>query len=427
MSEFAKLGLSTPLVDCVKNKGYDSPTPIQAKVIPPILESKDVMAASQTGTGKTAAFTLPILDRLRLGTKAKPNHVRALILSPTRELSAQIAQSVTDYGAHLDLSSAVVFGGVNINPQKRQLQKGVDILIATPGRLLDLYNQGCVKFTQLQILVLDEADRMLDMGFIHDIKKIMALLPKNRQTLLFSATFSGSIRELAKGVLKKPLEVSVTPPNSTVSAIEQSLYAVQKKEKPQWLASLIESGNWYQTLVFCRTKYGADKLTRFLIKQKISAVAIHGNKTQNARTRALKQFKDGDVQVLVATDIAARGLDIHQLPYVVNYELPNVPEDYVHRIGRTGRAGATGQAISLVSIDEFDYLVSIERLIKQVLTRKSVDTSIVSHHHLPKSSLDSTPKKGKGGKRSFRPKEATSNKRKNPHYKRRKKRPDNNS
>lgn len=388
--KFSDLNLCKEITDAVLEKGYTVPTPIQEQVIPHILAGKDVMAAAQTGTGKTAGFVLPILDLIHDKPAIKPRQVRALILTPTRELAAQVDENVQAYGAKMNLSTAVVFGGVTINRQKQRLSRGVDILVATPGRLLDLYNQKMVAFSQLEIFVLDEADRMLDMGFIKDIRKIMTLLPIKRQTLLFSATFSKVVRELAKGIVQNPIEVSVTPPNSTVEAITQIVYPVEKKEKPLLLEALIKEGGWAQVLVFCRTKHGTDKLTRILNKKGIKAAAIHGDKRQGARTRALEQFKALKINVLVATDIAARGLDIDQLPHVVNFDLPNLPEDYVHRIGRTGRAGAKGHAVSLVCLDEFEYLVDIEQLIQQIIPRQTIEGA-VSHHELPASSLEKKP------------------------------------
>lgn len=370
---FDSLGLSPAILEAVTEQGYKTPSPIQAQAIPAVLEGKDVMAAAQTGTGKTAGFTLPLLERLSSGQHAQGNQVRALVLTPTRELAAQVGDSVATYGKHLPLRSAVVFGGVKINPQMMKLRKGVDVLVATPGRLLDLYNQNAVKFKQLEVLVLDEADRMLDMGFIHDIRKILALLPKQRQNLMFSATFSNDIRNLAKGLVNNPVEISVTPPNSTVESVEQQLYPVDKNKKSALLTRLIKDGQWQQVLVFSRTKHGANRLARHLENKGITSAAIHGNKSQGARTRALAEFKNGDVRVLVATDIAARGLDIDQLPHVVNFDLPNVPEDYVHRIGRTGRAGASGEAVSLVCADEFKQLADIERLIQKLLPRKIIE------------------------------------------------------
>ncbi len=369
---FSDLGLCEALQNAVADKGYDTPSPIQAQAIPAVLEGRDVMAAAQTGTGKTAGFTLPLLERLRTGKPASHNQVRALVLAPTRELAAQVGESVATYGRHLPLKSAVVFGGVKINPQMQRLRGGVDILVACPGRLLDLYQQNAVKFDNLEVLVLDEADRMLDMGFIHDIRKILSKLPPKRQNLMFSATFSPEIRALAKGLVNDPVEIDVSPRNTTTELVSQWVAPVDKKRKPALLTHLIQEHNWYQVLVFSRTKHGANKLAKQLEGNGIEAAAIHGNKSQNARTKALADFKSGKIRALVATDIAARGLDIEQLPQVVNVDLPNVPEDYVHRIGRTGRAGATGQAISLVSADEFQQLTDIERLTQQQLERKIV-------------------------------------------------------
>lgn len=368
---FDHLGLSEPLLRAVREQGYTSPSPIQAQAIPVVLEGRDLMAAAQTGTGKTAGFTLPLLQQMQ-GETAGPRQIRALVLTPTRELAAQVGESVADYGRHLGLRSAVVFGGVNINPQIRTLAAGVEILVATPGRLLDLCGQGALQLDAVHWLVLDEADRMLDMGFIHDIRKVLARLPKQRQTLLFSATFSPEIRRLARGLLKDPVEVDVAPRNSTVESIDQRVHPVDQAAKADLLATLIHQGDWQQVLVFTRTKHGANRLTRRLENNGITAAAIHGNKSQNARTRALAEFKSGEVRALVATDIAARGLDIEQLPQVVNFELPNVPEDYVHRIGRTGRAGARGRAVSLVSADEQRLLRGIERLIRQELKQEVV-------------------------------------------------------
>ena len=397
--KFADLGLSKPLLDAIELQGYDTPSPIQEKAIPHVIEGKDVMAAAQTGTGKTAGFTLPLLHRLSNTPKpqAAGNQARALILTPTRELAAQVANSVETYGQNLKIKSAVVFGGVKINPQMQKLRGGVDVLIATPGRLLDLHNQNAVQFDKLEVLILDEADRMLDMGFIHDIKRIIKLLPKKRQTLLFSATFSEEIRQLARGIVFKPVEVSVSPPNSTVNAVKQTLIPVEKADKSAVLTHLINENNWFQVLVFSRTKHGANRLAKQLTARNIEAAAIHGNKSQGARTRALADFKASKCRVLVATDIAARGIDIDQLPYVVNFDLPQVPEDYVHRIGRTGRAGATGEAISLVSHDEFKQLIDIERLIKKEIPREEL-AEFPPKNNLPASKgdfRDIKPKKPK--------------------------------
>jgi len=395
---FASLNLSTPILDAVTEQGYKTPSPIQAQAIPAILAGHDVMAAAQTGTGKTAGFTLPLLEILSKGERAQANQARVLVLTPTRELAAQVEASIRQYGKNLPLSSTVVFGGVKINPQMMRLRKGADILVATPGRLLDLYNQKAIRFNQLEILVLDEADRMLDMGFIHDIRKILAFLPKQRQNLLFSATFSDEIRRLAKGIVHNPIEISVSPRNTTAETVKQWIYPVDKKRKSALLTQLINTHQWQQVLVFTRTKRGANQLSTHLTTEGIHAAAIHGNKSQGARTRALANFKVGSIQVLVATDIAARGLDIEQLPQVVNFDLPNVPEDYIHRIGRTGRAGATGQAVSLVSADEFQQLSDIERLIKQLLTREIIE-DFEPVHSLPESHLDRRPIKPKKPKK----------------------------
>lgn len=384
---FSELGLAEPLLRAISEQGYEIPTPIQAQAIPVVLAGKDLMAAAQTGTGKTAGFTLPLLHRLMESQqRVNANQVRALVLTPTRELAAQVGESVRDYGKHLPLKSTVVFGGVSINPQMMAMRRGVDVLVATPGRLLDLYNQNAVKFAQVEILVLDEANRMLDMGFIRDIRKILELLPKRRQNLLFSATFSDDIVALAKGLLRNPEQVSVTPRNTTAETIKQSVYLVDKVQKTALLSHLISTNHWEQVLVFARTKHGANRLAEKLAKDGISSAAIHGNKSQGARTKALADFKQNNVRVLVATDIAARGLDIEQLPHVVNFELPNVPEDYVHRIGRTGRAGATGEAISLVEPDEAGFLKAIEKLIKQTLPREALPD-------LPKPKRDPAPPK----------------------------------
>ncbi|MCU7836846.1 MAG: DEAD/DEAH box helicase [gamma proteobacterium symbiont of Taylorina sp.] len=398
---FTTLGLSAPILDTIAEQGYDKPSPIQLQAIPAVLNGSDLMAAAQTGTGKTAAFTLPILEILSKGQRAQANQARVLILTPTRELAAQVAASVETYGKKLPLTSTVVFGGVKINPQMIKLRRGIDVLVATPGRLLDLYNQNAVRFKHLEILVLDEADRMLDMGFIHDIRKIISFLPKQRQNLMFSATFSDEIRKLAKGMVYNPVEISVSPRNTTASTVKQWICPVDKKKKPALLLQLIVDNQWDQVLVFTKTKHGANRLTRYLEEGGIRAAAIHGNKSQAARTKALANFKKGMVQILVATDIAARGLDIDQLPQVVNFDLPNVAEDYIHRIGRTGRAGSTGQAVSLVAADEFKLLSDIEMLIKQILVRESVD-GFEPVHVLPQSRLRpvraNKPKKPKRSK-----------------------------
>ena len=398
--KFTDLGLSQEILDAIDLQGYDTPSPIQQKAIPHVLEGKDVMAAAQTGTGKTAGFTLPLLHRLSNTPKpqGKGNQARALILTPTRELAAQVANSVETYAQNLKIKSAVVFGGVKINPQMQRLRGGIDVLIATPGRLLDLHGQNAISFDNLEVLVLDEADRMLDMGFIHDIKRIIKLMPKKRQTLLFSATFSDEIRSLAKGIVHQAEEVSVSPPNSTVKSVKQSLIVVEKSDKTAVLTHLLKENNWFQVLVFSRTKHGANKLVKKLEAKGIDAAAIHGNKSQGARTRALADFKAGKCRVLVATDIAARGIDIDQLPYVVNFDLPQVAEDYVHRIGRTGRAGATGEAISLVSHDEYKQLCDIERLIKSEIPREEL-AEFPPKNNLPTSKGDFRDKKPKKPKK----------------------------
>jgi len=373
---FQTLGLSEELLSAVRTKGYETPSPIQEKAIPVILAGKDILAAAQTGTGKTAGFTLPMLHLMSknapTGSGRRP--IRALVVTPTRELAAQIQENVLAYGKHLQLRSTVIFGGVPAKPQIRQLQQGIDILVATPGRLLDLQNQKYVDLSKVEFLVLDEADRMLDMGFIHDIKKVLALLPKQRQNLLFSATFSPNIRTLAAKFMHDPVSVDVAPRNTAAETVKQTIYPVHKKRKPALLKHLIKTGDWQQVLVFTRTKHGANRLAKRLDRAQIPALAIHGNKSQNARTHALKAFKDGKVTVLVATDIAARGLDIEQLPWVVNYELPNVPEDYVHRIGRTGRAGMSGEAVSLVfDQDESKLLRDIERLLNKSIPKATLE------------------------------------------------------
>ncbi len=401
---FASLGLSAPLLQALTEQGYKTPSPIQIQAIPAVIKGRDVMGAAQTGTGKTAGFTLPILERLAKGEPAQANQARALILTPTRELADQVGKSVATYGKHLPLRYTVVFGGVSINPQMMKLRRGVDVLVATPGRLLDLYKRNAVQFRRLEVLVLDEADRMLDMGFIQDIREILGVLPKQRQNLMFSATFSTEIRQLAKGLLKRPSEISVNPPNTTAKTVKQWVCPVDKKQKPALLTQLIQDNNWQQVLVFTRTKQGADRLIRHLQNEGIRAAAIHGDKSQAVRTRALADFKQGLIRILVATDLAARGLDIDQLPQVVNFDLPTVAEYYIHRIGRTGRAGARGQAISLVSADEFQQLADIERLIRRLLTRKLID-GFEPTHNLPASRLDlrpvrpKKPKKPKSGRK----------------------------
>ena len=360
---FKSLGLSEALLKAISKKGYETPSPIQQKAIPSVLEGYDVLASAQTGTGKTAGFTLPILQILSQEAPLRNRPVRSLILTPTRELAAQIYDNVREYGEFLNLRSAVIFGGVNQNPQIATLKNGVDVLIATPGRLLDLQAQGHLSLNKVEIFVLDEADRMLDMGFLRDIQKVMKLIPAKRQNLMFSATFSKDIKKLAHGILNNPVQVDATPENSTVDAISQKVYRVAREKKTGLAIKLISEGNWKQVLVFTGTKHGANRLCESFEKVGITAAAIHGNKSQGARTKALEGFKKGTVSVMVATDIAARGLDIPLLPHVINFDLPNISEDYVHRIGRTGRAGASGEAISLVSADETSFLLAIEKLV----------------------------------------------------------------
>jgi ATP-dependent RNA helicase RhlE len=373
---FDTLGLAEPLLKAIADAGYTTPTPIQAQAIPAVLNGGDLMAGAQTGTGKTAGFTLPMLHRLSTGEKLLNKRgkiaIRALVLTPTRELAAQVEESVQTYGKYLPLKSMVMFGGVGMQPQIDKLRRGVDILVATPGRLLDHAQQGTLDLSQVQMLVLDEADRMLDMGFVHDIKKVLALLPAKKQSLLFSATFSDDIKNLADRLLNQPALIEVARRNQTNDAIAQKVHPVGRERKKELLAHLIKSGDWHQVLVFTRMKHGANRLTDYLNDQGISAMAIHGNKSQGARTKALADFKSGDLTCLVATDIAARGIDIDQLPHVVNFELPNVPEDYVHRIGRTGRAGAQGEAVSLVCVDENTFLRDIEKLIKREIPKEIV-------------------------------------------------------
>jgi len=393
---FESLGLRAELLRAVSEKGYSEPTPIQRQAIPPLLEGRDLMGGAQTGTGKTAGFTLPLLQRLMssAGQEKGRRAIRALVLAPTRELAAQVGESVITYGRHLPLKSAVVFGGVKINPQIQKLRNGLDILVATPGRLLDHVGQGTVDLSRVEILVLDEADRMLDMGFIRDIRKVLALLPKQKQTLLFSATFSDEIKRLANDLLRSPALVEVARRNTASELVTQVVHPVDKARKRELLSCLIGSNNWKQVLVFTRTKHGANRLSEQLNTDGITAAAIHGNKSQGARTRALADFKSSKVRVLVATDIAARGLDISQLPHVVNYELPNVAEDYVHRIGRTGRAGNEGEAMSLVCVDELGLLRDIERLVKRDIPKVVIDG------FEPDTSIKAEPiDRGRGGQR----------------------------
>ncbi len=371
---FSKLGLSKPILKAIKEQGYSEPTPIQKQAIPIILSKQDVLAGAQTGTGKTAGFTLPLLERLSEHAQSKgKSPVRALILTPTRELATQVHESVKEYGKYLPYKSTVVFGGVGINPQIGNFRRGVDIVVATPGRLLDHIGRQTINLSKVEFLVLDEADRMLDMGFIHDIKKILVLLPKKRQNLLFSATFSDDIKKLADSLLNSPKLIEVARRNTASELVEQLIHPVDKAKKRALLSHLIKKGKWKQVLVFTRTKHGANKLSGQLEKDGISSAAIHGNKSQGARTKALANFKAGSIEVLVATDIAARGIDIDQLPHVVNFELPNISEDYVHRIGRTGRAGSEGEAVSLVCVDELQYLKDIEKLIKRKIPQERVE------------------------------------------------------
>lgn len=388
MSSFRDLGLSSPLLKAVDEKGYTAPSPIQADAIPVILRQVDIMACAQTGTGKTASFVLPILELLSRGSTTRTKSPRALILAPTRELAAQIHESIGAYSKHMKLKAQVVYGGVKISRQILGLQNVVDIVVATPGRLLDLYNQRALSLQNVEILVLDEADRMLDMGFIRDIKKILSYLPKTRQSLLFSATFSEGIRELARGFLNQPVQITIAPQNVAAKSVEHILHPVDKIRKAELLSHLIRVNNWQQALVFSRTKHGANRLVQRLAQDNIVALAIHGNKSQAQRLNALASFKQGKIKILVATDIAARGIDIEQLPNVVNFDLPNVPEDYVHRIGRTGRAGATGHAISLYSVDEATQLRDIEKVLKSPIERKIVAGFEVSMRPEPMPASD---------------------------------------
>ncbi|MEQ9424883.1 MAG: DEAD/DEAH box helicase [Cyclobacteriaceae bacterium] len=404
---FNSLGLSNPLLKAVNKKGYTEATPIQIKAIPKVLGGLDVLGSAQTGTGKTAGFTLPILQLLSKNQPQKKRQIRSLILTPTRELAAQVYDNVKSYGIFLDIRSTVIFGGVNQNPQIRTLKGGVDILVATPGRLLDLHNQKVLSLAHVEILVLDEADRMLDMGFLRDIKKILSLLPAMRQNLLFSATFSKEIKSLANGFLKNPVLVEATPENSTVDKINQKVIRIDKSKKTELTIKLIGEGNWQQVLIFTKTKHGANRLSEKLVKKGITSAAIHGNKSQGARTAALDGFKKGKLRVLVATDIAARGLDIPLLPHVINYELPHVAEDYVHRIGRTGRAGAKGEAISMVCADEMELLRGIEKLLNAkiptgIIPEFEPSESVPTSQPVNKNQKFNNSRNGTSNKRNFR-------------------------
>jgi len=399
---FKTLGLSEQLLRAVKEQGYTTPTPIQKQAIPLIIEGKDVLAGAQTGTGKTAGFTLPLLQVLGNKSPQKgKKRVRALVLTPTRELAAQVADSIKTYGKYLPFTSTVIFGGVGINPQISILRKGVDIVIATPGRLLDLENQRAIDLSHVEYFILDEADRMLDMGFVNDIKKVLALLPKSRQNLLFSATFSDDIKKLADKLLNSPTLIEVARRNTASEQVEQVVYPVDKSKKRELIIHLIKTNDWKQVLIFTRTKHAANRLSEQLNKNKINAAAIHGNKSQGARTKALADFKAGSVRVLVATDIAARGIDIDQLPHVVNFELPNVPEDYVHRIGRTGRAGREGEAASLVCVDEHTLLRNIEKLIKRKIPK------IIVEGFKPDPTIEPEPIQNQRGRARPKPKNQT--------------------
>lgn len=396
---FKSLGLSDALLKAISEKGYDTPSPIQAKAIPHILAGKDVLASAQTGTGKTAGFTLPVLQYLSETKHPKYRPVRALVLTPTRELAAQVYDNVREYSTYLDIKSTVVFGGVKAASQIKTLRHGVDFLVATPGRLLDLHDQKAVSFKRIDVLILDEADRMLDMGFVRDINKIISFMPTKRQNLLFSATFSKEIKKLAEGILKNPVSVEAAPQNSTADKVSQKVYTVDKGKKTEVVTNLIKDGNWSQVLIFTRTKHGANKLTKKLIGSGVSAAAIHGNKSQAARTKALANFKSNAIRVLVATDIAARGIDIPLLPHVINFELPNVPEDYVHRIGRTGRAGAKGEAISLVCSEETEYQKEIEKILRQKLNTEVIEGYEPTDTAGPKRAATQKKKSGNGKKK----------------------------
>ncbi|MCW5664605.1 MAG: DEAD/DEAH box helicase [Piscinibacter sp.] len=408
---FDTLGLAEPLLRAIREQGYTTPTPIQAQAIPVVLQGGDLMAGAQTGTGKTAGFVLPLLQRLMKSPVARDPRsripIRALILTPTRELAAQVEESVRDYGRYSGLTSMVMFGGVGMQPQIDKLRRGIDILVATPGRLLDHHGQRTLDLSHVEVFVLDEADRMLDMGFIHDIKKVLAIVPQKKQSLLFSATFSDEIKALADRLLNKPALIEVARRNQTADTIAQKVHPVGREMKKELLAHLISSNDWHQVLVFTRMKHGANRLVEYLLKQGITAMAIHGNKSQSARTKALADFKSGSLQVLVATDIAARGIDIDQLPHVVNYELPNVPEDYVHRIGRTGRAGAQGEAVSLVCVDENGFLRDIEKLIKREIPKEVVPGFEPPAHEKPEpivlGRMVIGEGAGRGGRRHHQP------------------------
>ncbi|MFC4267882.1 DEAD/DEAH box helicase [Polaribacter marinivivus] len=415
---FESLGLSKALLKAIQEKGYTTPSPIQEKAIPHILEGKDVLASAQTGTGKTAGFTLPILQFLSETKHPKYRPLRALVLTPTRELAAQVYDNVREYSKYVNIKSAVVFGGVKPASQIATLKKGVDILVATPGRLLDLHDRKAVSFKRIDVLILDEADRMLDMGFARDLNKLISFMPAKRQNLLFSATFSKEIKKLAEGILRNPVEVETAPKNSTAKKVSHQVYKIDKKRKTEFTIELIKENNWSQVLIFTRTKHGANRLTEKLVKSKISAAAIHGNKSQGARTKALKNFKENSIKVLVATDIAARGLDIPLLPHVINYELPNVPEDYVHRIGRTGRAGAEGEAISFVCSEETEYQKEIEKLLGEKLKSSVVEGYEPTDTAAPKRAA--TQSKGSFGKKKKGSNTTSSEKkkpRKKPHFK----------
>ena len=396
---FSSLGLAAPILRAIEDSNYATPSPIQIKAIPAVLTGQDVMATAETGSGKTAGFTLPLLQRLTGGSRVKSNHIRALVLAPTRELAVQIAKSIVTYGKHLSLKSGVVYGGVKINPQMMKLRGGIDVLVATPGRLLDLFSQNAVKFSQVEVLVLDEADRMLDLGFSDDIGKILALLPKKRQNLLFSATLSADIRKLADELLNNPLQIEVSPANAPAASVKQWVYEIDKDMKTALLSHLVRSNSWEQVLVFNRTKKGADRLVKQLQRDDISAAAIHGDRSQAQRDRALEDFKANKFRVLVATDLAARGIDISELPHVINFELPKVPENYIHRIGRTGRAGFEGEGISLVCAEEVTLLAAIENLIGLTLERKR-ETGFIPNHWVPLTRQQDRPKKPKKPKNS---------------------------